>query len=92
MFGLVAAISAICSRSPSDSDLVLRLRSVLTKPISFALMAGSTCGPLERPRVKGFGCNALTILSAETVPSAASASPAVIDSAALMVIALPNNF
>ena len=44
IFGLVAAISAISSRSPIDSDRVLRLRTLLTKFASLALTAGSTCG------------------------------------------------
>src|SRR3984893_12461970 len=64
MFGLVDAISAICSRSPSDSDRVLRLRTVLMKLISFALIVGSAFGPIDRPRGTGFGCHAPTILLA----------------------------
>ena len=60
-FGLFEAISAISSRSPSDSDLVLRLRSVCTKPISLAFTAGSTFGPADRPRVIGLGFSACRI-------------------------------
>jgi len=58
MFGLVDAISAISSRSPSESERVFRLRSVWTKLISLALTAGSACGPIDRLRVSGFGCRA----------------------------------
>jgi hypothetical protein len=54
-------ISAISSRSPSDSDRVFRLRSVSTKWTSLAVAAGSAWGPTDRPRVSGFGCNALVI-------------------------------
>src|SRR5207248_7139601 len=88
IFGLLAASSAISWRSPSDSDRVLRLRSVLTKLVSLARVAASAgcCGPVERPRVApGFGFRASRILSAETV-SPAAARPAVIDSAALIVM------
>src|SRR5215831_674474 len=91
MFGLVAAISAICSRSLVDSERVLRLRSPSTKLACFALTSGSICAaraPMESPRVSGLGCNALRICSADTLPSPASANVAVIDSPAQIVIAL----
>src|ERR1700756_4658178 len=56
IFGLVAAISAISSRSPSDSDRVLRLRILARKLSSLALAAASTWGgPTDRPRVSGCG-------------------------------------
>src|SRR5215475_8618606 len=90
MFGLVAAISAICSRSLIDSERVLRLRRPSTKPACLALTAGSICAegaPMESPRVSGLGCNALRICSADTLPSPASAKVAVIDSAAQIVTA-----
>src|SRR5262249_8456799 len=91
IFGLVAAIWAISSRSPIDIDRVLRLRRLCTKFISCAL-AGSTWGvPTERPRVSGFGCSALRIWSDDTL-SPAKARPAVVDGAAQMVIAFsPEN-
>src|ERR1700742_2189117 len=92
IFGLVAAISAISSRSPIDIDRVLRLRMLATKFTSLALTAGSTLGTsTERPRVSGFGCSALMIWSDDTL-SPAKAMPAVIESAAQMVIAFnPEN-
>ena len=49
-------------------------------------MSTGCCGPVERPRVTpGFGFRAFRILSAETV-SPATARPAVIDSAAPIVM------
>src|SRR3954462_3147949 len=80
---------AICSRSPSDNDRVLRLRRVSTNFPSAALTAGSAGGATESPRVSGFlGATGLRLWSAVT-PSAADATPAVIDSAAPARIA-PN--
>jgi hypothetical protein len=84
---LVAANSAICSRSPVESDRVERLRTVFRNVASLACTAGSACGPADRPRVTGFGFNASRILSEEMLLSPASARPAVIDSAAVSVIA-----
>src|SRR4051794_33827865 len=94
MFALVAAISAICSRSPSDSDRVLRFRRLSRKLTSLAWTEGSTwgAGVIDIPRVNRFGCSALRIWSAETALSAASARPALIDNAVHRVIALsPEN-
>src|SRR5262249_36251771 len=89
IFGLVAASCATSSRSPSDSDRVERLRSVLMKVASLACAAVSTCWPpADRPRVSGFGCSALEIWSAEITASPASARPAVIDSAAPSAMAV----
>src|SRR5262249_30769357 len=63
-----------------------------TKLTCFALTSGSICAgraSMESPRVGGgLGCNALMICSADTLPSAASAKVAVIDSPAQIVIAL----
>ena len=84
---MVDAISAISSRSPSESDRVFRLCKVATKLVSLALTAGSACGAPERLRVSGFGCKALTIWFAETLLSPAIARLAVIDSTAVSVIA-----
>src|SRR6516164_347579 len=88
MFGLVETIEAISSRSSSDSERVLRLRTLARKVSSFAFAAWSICGsPIDSPRV-GLGCSARTIWSAGTTPSPASARPAVIVNAAQTVIAL----
>jgi hypothetical protein len=91
MFGLVAAISAICPRSLINSERALRLRRPSTKLACFALTSGSICAgraPMESPRMGGLGCNALRICSADTLPSPASAKVAVIDSPAQIVIIL----
>ena len=56
---------AISSRSVFESERVVRPRMVETNLVSAAVAAGSTdvCGPIDRPRVKGFlgGASARTI-------------------------------
>jgi hypothetical protein len=61
MFGFSLAISAICSRSPLDSERVVRFLIVLTNFCSSAAFAVSAADGAERLRVRRFGVSALRI-------------------------------
>src|ERR1700744_4923705 len=87
IFGLLAAIVSSWLRSSIESERVERLRTVLMK-LLLAARGGSTV----RPRVSGGAFSELRIALVEGLLSPANATPAVIDSAALMAIALsPKN-
>src|SRR5215475_8915696 len=87
IFGLLAAIVSSWLRSSIESERVERLRTLLMKPLSAA-----RCGSADRLRVTGGAFSEFTMVLVEGLLSPANARPAVIDSAALMVIALsPKN-
>src|SRR5579859_1577336 len=79
------------SRSSIDSERVGRLRTLLISVISRCFFS-SACGSPERLRVTGGAFSDVMIALVGIVLSPAKATPAVIESAAPMVIALiPKN-
>src|SRR6185437_193427 len=87
IFGLSRVRLWSWSRSSIDSERVGRLRTLLINVISRCFFS-IDCGSTERLRVAGAAFSDVMIALVEIVLSPAKARPAVIESAAPMVIAL----